>query len=233
MGPQRTGHNWVTQWQQQFCTFRCLIPKFIYSFQYCCTCSWHTVCYLGLVWSFQSLLLSYVGNVRKIPWRRKWQPTPVLLPGKSTGQRSIMDYSPLCCRVGCNWAHLHTAYEPRAPWSLRLKVRWVSEVAQSCPTLCDPMDCSLRGCSVHGILQARTLQWVAISFSRGSSRPRDQTRVSCIAGRRFTLWATREAQSKANFSKSWLPFANKVIPFKVSYPLPIYYVCRYFHFSLW
>ena len=47
------------------------------------------------------------------------------------------------------------------------------EVAQSCPTLCDPVDCSLLGSSVHGILQARILEWVAISFSRGSSRPRD------------------------------------------------------------
>ena len=48
-----------------------------------------------------------------------------------------------------------------------------SEVAQSCPTLCDPMDCSLSGSSVHGIFQARVLEWIAISFSRGSSRPRN------------------------------------------------------------
>ena len=67
-----------------------------------------------------------------------------------------------------------------------------SEVAQSCPTLCDPMDCSLPGSSVHGIFQARVLEWVAISFSRGSSWPRDWTRVSRIAGRHFTVWATRE-----------------------------------------
>ena len=68
-----------------------------------------------------------------------------------------------------------------------------SEVTQSCPTLFDPMDCSLPGSSVHGILQARILEWVAISFSRGSSWPRDQAQVSHIAGRRFNLWATREA----------------------------------------
>ena len=61
------------------------------------------------------------------------------------------------------------------------------------PTLCDRMDCSLPGFSVHGIFQARVLEWGAIAFSRGSSRPRDCTQVSCIAGRRFTLWATREA----------------------------------------
>ena len=57
---------------------------------------------------------------------------------------------------------------------------------QLCPILCDPIDCSLPGFSVHGILQARILEWEAILFSRGSSRPRDQTWVSCIAGRFFT-----------------------------------------------
>ena len=69
-----------------------------------------------------------------------------------------------------------------------------SEVIHSCPTLCDPVDCSPPGSSVHGILQARVLEWVAISFSRGSSRPRNWTWVSRIEGRRFALWATREAQ---------------------------------------
>ena len=57
---------------------------------------------------------------------------------------------------------------------------------------CDPIDCSLPGSSVHRISQAKILEWVAISFSRGSSRLRDQTWVSCIAGRFFTVWATRE-----------------------------------------
>ena len=63
-------------------------------------------------------------------------------------------------------------------------------VTQSCPTLWDSMVCSLPGSSVHGIFQARILEWVAISFSKGSSWPRDWTQVSRIAGRRFTLWAT-------------------------------------------
>ena len=67
------------------------------------------------------------------------------------------------------------------------------EVAQLCPTLCDLIDCSPPGSAVCGILQARMLEWVAISFSKGSSRPRDWTQVSCIAGRCFNLWATREA----------------------------------------
>ena len=67
-----------------------------------------------------------------------------------------------------------------------------SEVAQSGPTLWDPMDCSLPCSSIQGIFQARVLEWVAISFSRGSSWPRNQTRVSCTIGRHFTLWAIRE-----------------------------------------
>ena len=54
------------------------------------------------------------------------------------------------------------------------------------------MDCSPPGSSVHGIFQARTLEWVVMPFSRGSSRPRDWTQVSCIVGRRFTVWATRK-----------------------------------------
>ena len=65
----------------------------------------------------------------------------------------------------------------------------VMKVVQSCPTLCDPLDCSLPGSFVHGILQARILKWVAIPFSRGSTWPRDQTQVSCIAGK-FFIWAT-------------------------------------------
>ena len=62
-----------------------------------------------------------------------------------------------------------------------------SEVAQSCPTPCDPMNCSPPGSSVHGILQARILEWLAISCSRGSSRPRDRTRVSRIGAKHFNL----------------------------------------------
>ena len=58
------------------------------------------------------------------------------------------------------------------------------------------MDCSPPGSSVHGILQARILEWVAISFSRGSSQPGDWTQISCIAGRCFNLWATREAHQQ-------------------------------------
>ena len=67
-------------------------------------------------------------------------------------------------------------------------------VALSDLTLCYLMDCSLPGSSIHGIFQAKVLEWVAISFSRGSSQSRDRTLVSCVAGRCFTIGATREAQ---------------------------------------
>ena len=69
-------------------------------------------------------------------------------------------------------------------------------VSQSCLTLCYPVDWGPPGSSVRGLLQVRLLECVAISFSRGSSWPRDRTQVSCIAGRFFTVWATREAPQK-------------------------------------
>ena len=68
-----------------------------------------------------------------------------------------------------------------------------SKVTQLCPTLCDPMDCSLTGFSIHGIFQTRVPEWVDATFSRGSSQLRDWTQASQIAGRPFTLWTTREA----------------------------------------
>jgi len=73
----------------------------------------------------------------------------------------------------------------------------LSEGAQSSPTLCDPMDCSLSGSSIHGIFQARILEWVAISFCRRSSPARNWTRVSCIVDRLFTIWATLNLVSSA------------------------------------
>ena len=69
-------------------------------------------------------------------------------------------------------------------------------IDKKCPYFCDPMDYSLPGSSIHGISQARILEWVAISFSRGSSWPRDWTQVSCIASRLLTIWANREPHLK-------------------------------------
>ena len=71
------------------------------------------------------------------------------------------------------------------------------KVAQACPTLCNSMDYP-----VHGILQARILQWVAFPFSRETSQLRDQTQVSCIVGGFFCSWATREAQNSQSQRRS-------------------------------
>ena len=95
--------------------------------------------------------------------------------------------------------YLQELEEMRRSYSKGSKFESESEVAQSYPTLCDPIDCSLPASFVCGIFQARVLEWVAISFSRRSSQPRDWTWVSCIAGRRFTIWATREARESLNY----------------------------------
>ena len=147
-----------------------------------------------------------------------------------------------------------------------MKVKSEREVAQLCPTLSDPMDCSLPGSSVRGIfqakvlelgaiafstiwgwshankelwntgftvktvahqsplsmgiLQARILEWVAVPFSRGSSWPNDQTRVSCIAGRFFTIWATREVPISPPLSGDCLLKGNVWDTCVSSYLLP-------------
>ena len=75
-------------------------------------------------------------------------------------------------------------------WKWKVKMKSLSCV-RLCPTLCDPRDCSTPGFPIHGIFQARELEWIAISFSMGSSWPGDPAQVSRIVGRRFTLWATR------------------------------------------
>ena len=77
-------------------------------------------------------------------------------------------------------------------------IRISSVQSLSCVQLCNPMDYSPPGSSVHGILQARILKWVAIPFSRGSSQPKDQIRVSCNSGRFFTISATRETQNESD-----------------------------------
>ena len=86
---------------------------------------------------------------------------------------------------------------------LKLKVKAKVLAVQSCPTLCNPKNCSPAVSPVHGILRERTLDWVAVAFSRRSSQPRDQTWVSYITGRFFTIWATREtrAHSKCSINK--------------------------------
>ena len=89
--------------------------------------------------------------------------------------------------------------EPGSLWSMgfqrghRVGHDWATEL--------DWLDCSLPSSSVHGIFQARILEWVAISFSRGASQPRDRTQISCMVCRCFTIWATREANANAKQSE--------------------------------
>ena len=95
-----------------------------------------------------------------------------------------------------------------------LSVRSEVKVAQSCLALCNSMNCSLPGFSVHGILQTRILQWVAIPFSRGFSQPRDRTQVSHIVGRFFTVWATGEVISQNRIKLIFL-YDNLLVCFSV------------------
>ena len=165
--------------------------------------------------------------VRKIPWRSKWQPTPIFFPGRLHRQRSLASTVHGGHRESdmTEWAthtlgiysfynaavnsisfyalipnHLMQIYKNIIDFcTLILYLAVLCFVAQSWQTHCDPMDCSPPGSSVHGILQARMLEWVDIPFSRGSSQPRDCTQVSCNAGRLFTVWATRKQTCSNHF----------------------------------
>ena len=96
----------------------------------------------------------------------------------------------------CRWILYHLNHQG----SPLLKIPSVCSVAKSCPTLWDLMVCSPPGSSVHGILQARILEWVAISFSMGSFWPKDWTSVSCIGRRILYHWATWETWNSLNFA---------------------------------
>ena len=164
-------------------------------------------------------------------WRRQWHPTPVLLPGKSRGWRSLVGCSPWCRKESdmTEWLHFHFSLlcigdgngnplqrsclenprdgEPAWLPSMgphRVGHDW-SDIAaaaaadyvhvhaqslQSYLTLCDPMDSSLPGSSVHEILQATILEWVAMPSSKGSSWTWHWTCISCIAGGFLTHWTT-------------------------------------------
>ena len=121
-----------------------------------------------------------------LPWRRKWQPTPVFLPGRSHGQRSLIGYSPWGCNARVRY-DLATKPPPPFEWAGSSNEchealgatqillwrwpqwRWKSEVTQSCLTLCHPVDCSLPGCSVHGIPQQE--YWDGLTFPSPGDLP--------------------------------------------------------------
>ena len=116
---------------------------------------------------------SWVG---KIPWRREWQLTPVFLPGKSHGQGSLAGYNPWSSKEldTFKWSTNTFTSTWDAEWTEWIKKKKtelgeyspsLSKSLQLCPTLCDPTDGSPPGSAIPGILQARILEWVAISFS--------------------------------------------------------------------
>ena len=140
-------------------------------------------------------------------------------PGKNTGVVAI-SYS-----RGSSWTREQTHVSSLLHWrvdsfttappvksptlSCHVLIEVKVWVAQSCLTLCNPMDCGPPSSSVHGILQARVLQWAAISSSRRTFWPRDQTWVSCIAGRFFTVWAIREAHSNRGLAREKVIYISR------------------------
>ena len=153
--------------------------------------------------SFIYLFFFYDSNwITKIPFRgQTWNQVHLSIKPKSTKTPKLylnrlraLDHE----ERGMKWPGVELQVHPESDEVL---------VAQS-PTLCDSMDCRSPGSSVHGISQIRILECVAISFPRGSSHLMDGTQASCIAGRSFTIWVTREAQGgstqvslKADISK--------------------------------
>ena len=189
-------------------------------------------CLIGSVKNLLAMQEIWVQTlVGKIPWRRKWQPTPVFLPGEFCEQRNLVGYSPwspkeldtiegltfykwyqtvflfsislislqvpLWVLQDGTWLQIFPGTSPliQPQSKMTMEVKEKVLVVHSCMTLCHPVDCSPPGSSVHGILQARILEWVAVSFSRGSSQSRGWTWVSSIAGRFLTIWATGEVTS--------------------------------------
>ena len=157
----------------------------------------------------------------ELNWQRSpMYPFPTLLPLPTTNGNILQNYyaisqTGLASQDAQDYHHnyhsrcsfRHTYFRPASILSLGFfffllrfwKVKVKLSIAQLCLTLCHPMDCSPPGSSVHGILQARILEWVAIPFSRASSWPKDWTWVFCIAGKFFTVWATREAPQCLHF----------------------------------
>ena len=129
---------------------------------------------------------------------KDWRQEKGMTEDKKVGWHHWLDeYEPeqalgICDGQGmayCNpWSQKESDTAERLNWTELNEVK----VTQLHLTLCSLMDCSPSGSSVHGILRARILEWVAIPFSRGSFQPKGQTWVSCIAGRFFTMWATWE-----------------------------------------
>ena len=134
-------------------------------------------------------------------------PCPILTPGVCSISCSLATVYLKCVNFYCraNWSSLHMCmhiymyvlyfifsivFYHKILSIVLFAIQYVCSVAHSCPTLCNPMDCSPPGSSVHWILQVRILEWVAMPSSRVSSQPRGWTQVSHIAGGFFTIWAS-------------------------------------------
>ena len=132
-----------------------------------------------------------LGQLRAIQEKKLWKDEmEVLLKGWALGL--VRQLSPIPSVMGTlHLPHVQLLPGPELGWVSPVLV--LVSVTKLYLTLCDPLDCRLSGSSVHEISQARILEWVAIPFSRRSSRPRDWTQVFCITGSFFTSWATRKA----------------------------------------
>ena len=136
-----------------------------------------------------------IGNIALKPGKKFWArdiELRVLGEAEDGWSQELLGDTPRLCAQVCSLVYFKFGQKNDRKWQSERE----SGVTQSCPTLCDPVDCSLWGSSVHGIFQAIVLKWIAIPFSRGSSQPRDWTQLSRIVDRRFTVWAPREATRK-------------------------------------
>ena len=136
--------------------------------------------------------------VGKIPWRRAWHPTPVFLPGESPRTEEPHGLQSMRSQRATKHSTGKVKYTRKMKGCEVWHTGVCAKSLQPCPTLCDPMDCSLAVSSVQGTLQARILKWVTIPSSRGSSQPREQTHVSYVFSidrRVLYHWATRESNS--------------------------------------
>ena len=135
----------------------------------------------GGVITFPSCLIFLPLQPEMIPWRRKWLSTPVFLPGEFHGQRSLVDYSPWDCKESDITERLTLSAASPSPCPHQMRGAAAAKSLQSCPTLCDPIDCSPPGSSVHGIFQARVLEWGVIAFSRAFPSPLQNSWYLCPA----------------------------------------------------